>query len=158
GHVVLPGMTRTTTGLPDSSPASVAFQDESFTIAAINGNQVTLNHALTFNHTPPTTLNVPLVYQDRNVLFTSENTTVLSRRGHVMIMHDGGADVFNAEFLDLGRTSALSTVTDPALNPDGTVVAGSDANVRGRYALHFHRTGSTGAAATVNSVSVVDNG
>ncbi len=72
----------------------------------------------------------------RNVYFRSANVGDMSRRGHVMFMHNRDVDVRYAGFYSLGRTRKDIDVTSSATSalPAGT-------NPRGRYAVHFHRTG-----------------
>jgi hypothetical protein len=60
----------------------------------------------------------------RNVVFTSESS-VIGRRGHVMLMHTTDVNLKFARFTKLGRTNKG--------------VAISTTNLRGRYGLHFHR-------------------
>jgi len=76
----------------------------------------------------------------RNARFESANPDEISSRGHVMIMHSPRAEVVAAGFYGLGRTDKSRRV-------------GLD-NPRGRYALHFHRTGTGGSAMQVSDVAV----
>lgn len=69
---------------------------------------------------------VPTDDLTRTITFSSESTEV-GRRGHVMLMHHGDYLVKWAAFHDLGRTDKSTPI--------------SSANLRGRYALHFHRCG-----------------
>ncbi|HEV3143368.1 MAG TPA: right-handed parallel beta-helix repeat-containing protein, partial [Gemmataceae bacterium] len=80
----------------------------------------------------------------RNVCLESQNhnPAELSRHGHVMFMHSPRVKIYNAGFYDLGRTDKRIPVNDPKLDADRKLVAGSGANPRGRYPIHFHRTGS----------------
>src|SRR5262249_15440385 len=48
----------------------------------------------------------------------------------------------NAGFYDLGRTNKLEPIDDPLMRGKKGVQAGTGSNPRGRYAVHFHRTGS----------------
>jgi len=78
----------------------------------------------------------------RNVRFSSSDPTVDNQeRGHFMVMHNPNAKVYHAGFYDLGRSDKRFLVDDPAAlgNIDGRPANGT--NPRGRYALHFHRTG-----------------
>ncbi len=129
--------------------------DERFTIESIEFNagtntwDVALNRAVVFNHTPPVrdvgngqtapAFSVPVAYLDRNVIYISEST-VTSRRGHVMFMHKSDVSVANALFEQLGRTSAKTEVTDPQVNSNNLLEPATTGNDRGRYALHIHRT------------------
>ncbi|MCM1981756.1 G8 domain-containing protein [Lyngbya confervoides] len=131
------------------------FQDEVLIITAINGNQIRFinrdiitgdNTVLRFNHRrPPGFTNETNLYVanlSRNVSISSEQgkDTPLAHRGHVMFMHNPDVQVVNAGFYDLGRSNKNQIVDDVGTNRDGT--AGNGTNVRGRYALHFHRTGA----------------
>ena len=65
-----------------------------------------------------------------------------------MFMHNPNVDVENAGFYDFGRTDKSIPIDDtptdgekPQTNMNGTPATGT--NPRGRYALHFHRTGDS---------------
>jgi chitodextrinase len=77
----------------------------------------------------------------RNIQYKSANTGDHSRKGHVMFMHNPDVDVRYAGFYDLGRTRKDIPVTDSetASLPTGD-------NPRGKYPLHFHRTGHKNAS------------
>ncbi|MEO1495461.1 MAG: hypothetical protein AAFV19_25265, partial [Pseudomonadota bacterium] len=86
----------------------------------------------------------------------------VEERGHVMFMHNDDVEVLNAEFFELGRTDksiliekAVDTLRDQLAAGEiksnfvddvqeflATEGAASEHNVAGRYALHFHRTGT----------------
>ncbi len=144
------------TSLTSSAPAiffSGTDQDEDVRIVAIDGKSVTIDRPLAFAHV---TLDghAPVIENlTRNVVVTSENAADISRRGHVMFMHNPNIDIAYASFESLGRTNKLKVVTDP----DG---AGNGLeNVRGRYALHLHRTGTdlSGIPAVIKGVAIVDS-
>jgi hypothetical protein len=59
-----------------------------------------------------------------------------------MFMHSPRVAIHYAGFYDLGRTDKRIPVNDPRLDKDKKLIAGSGTNPRGRYAVHFHRTGS----------------
>src|SRR5262249_30317537 len=67
-----------------------------------------------------------------------------SRAGHVMFMHSPKVTLANVAFHDLGRTDKRKPVNDPKPAPDGGIAAGTGTNPRGRYVVHFHRTGVSG--------------
>ncbi|HET6249265.1 MAG TPA: G8 domain-containing protein [Tepidisphaeraceae bacterium] len=122
-------------------------EDEEVTIKAIadGGKTITLDHPLKYQHGDiygfPGA--VPVGNLTRNVIFKSENTADISRRGHVMFMHTQDVVIDSALFHELGRTSVEGDITNPQVK-DGKLVEGSDANTIGRYALHFHiRWGAT---------------
>lgn len=116
-------------------------QDEVRYISGINGNIITLNSPLIYAHNA-ITANIPepiiqrpvVINLGRNVIIKSESD-VLLRRGHVMFMHKPNVSVKYAGFNNLGRTDKSIPVTDP----DG--LGGGLQNPKGRYSLHFHRTG-----------------
>lgn len=117
-------------------------RDEVRTITAINGGQVTLDRALDHHHiSPRADLKVSVANVSRNVIIATENADALPahRRGHVMFMHSQAADIRFAEFFELGRTDKSRT------NMEATSLsaATADSNVRGRYPVHFHRTGTS---------------
>ena len=138
-----------------SNQDNTRFQDEVLTITEINGNRVRFtnndiltgdNSLLRFDHKRPSGLqdqvNLYVGNTTRNVVFETENAdqTPTQQRGHVMFMHNADVQVLNAGFYNLGRSDKSQIVDDPAQNVDGSV--GKGTNPRGRYALHFHRTGA----------------
>ena len=147
------------------------FRDEELTITAINGNRIRFtnnditsnnNSVLRFNHQQPKGfedegLKLYVANTTRNVIFETENgeTVPIGQRGHVMFMHNPDVEVNNAGFYNLGRSDKSKLVDDIGKNVDGS--KGSGTNPRGRYSLHFHRTGSddinsTPSMATGNAV------
>ena len=147
------------------------FYDEVLTIAAINGNKISFtnnnitsgdNTVLRFDHERPDgyqdSLNLYVANTTRNVSFATENgdSVPTEHRGHVMFMHNPNVKVQNAGFYNLGRTDKNRLIDDPGQNVDGT--SGSGTNPRGRYSLHFHRTGAddpNGTPAIANGNAVV---
>lgn len=127
-------------------------QDEELTIAAINGKTITLDRPLQHNHdTPNGDLKAYVANYSRNVVVETENFESLpaNQRGHVMFMHSDKVDVRYAEFHQLGRTDKSKLLDDfktdengnRILDANGDTIKGASTNVRGRYAVHFHRTG-----------------
>jgi len=131
------------------------FQDEVLTITEINGNRVRFtnnniatgdNSVLRFDHKRPEGLqdrvNLYIANTTRNVVFETEHADHIpnQQRGHVMFMHNADVQVLNAGFYNLGRSDKNLIVDDPGQNVDGSI--GTGTNPRGRYALHFHRTGA----------------
>ncbi len=119
-------------------------QDEIKTISAISGSTITFNSGLTnMRKVDFATWGVYpyLANTTRNIRYRSANTGDHSRKGHVMFMHNPDVDVRYAGFYDLGRTRKDIPVTDSetASLPTGD-------NPRGKYALHFHRTGHKNAS------------
>jgi Domain of unknown function (DUF4347)/G8 domain/PKD domain len=147
------------------------FQDEVLTITAINGGKISFtnndilssdNTALRFDHKRPeeykNRLNLYVANTTRNVSFETENgnDAPIDYRGHVMFMHNPNVIVQNAGFYNLGRTDKNKLIDDPEQNVDGT--KGNGTNPRGRYSLHFHRTGTddwNGTAAIAKGNAIV---
>jgi hypothetical protein len=148
--------------------ASNQNQDETPQIASISGSFVTLTAPLKFNHSAGSDY---VADTTRNATFSSENTTDITQRGHVMFMHNPNVVVDAAGFYGLGRTDKSKIIDDTALvpvldangkqvlNPDGTpkMQLHIGTNVRGRYAVHFHRTGTddTDGQGVINDSAVV---
>ncbi|MDP5307749.1 Ig-like domain-containing protein [Paracoccus spongiarum] len=118
-------------------------QDEEVYITAINGNRVTLNRPLTYDHdTPRDDLKAYVANMSRNVTFSSEGGEDIPnhQRGHVMFMHNDDVDVRNAGFVDLGRTDK-SIYAGPASEFGGVGNLSATDNVEARYPFHFHEAG-----------------
>ena len=131
-------------------------QDEVVRIVAIDGDKVTLDKALRFDHdTPRADLSAYVANTTRNITFESENgaTTDVHQRGHVMFMHNKDVDVRYAAFDHLGRTDKSQEAFDVSTLSD----VAADSNIKGRYAFHFHKTGTADqdqpAIAIGNSVT-----
>ncbi|MEM7432611.1 MAG: G8 domain-containing protein [Pseudomonadota bacterium] len=153
------------TGTAPNNPLS----DEIRYISQLNGQQVTLDMPLALDHSAPKPdLNVYVANATRNVEFVSENTT-LAHRGHIMLM-SLDVSIQNVRFTELGRTDKTRPLDDVEFNfhdesngddapATADVVELGGSNVRGRYAIHFHRAGTspTSTAALVKG-SVVFNG
>ena len=143
-------------------------QDEEVAIESINGKTVTLDRALSFDHkTPRSDLKAYVANQSRNVVFSSENAGTdsdKSKRGHIMFMHSNDVDVRYAEFKDLGRTNKLiptddfkktgGTYSEFVKDGNGNKIGGDRKNIEGRYALHVHKTGTSGSPATLVGNSI----
>ena len=147
------------------------FGDEELTITEIAGNRVRFtnddvksgdNSALRFDHTRPdipekAKIKLYVANTTRNVSIETQNADGLpiQQRGHVMFMHSPDVRVNNAGFYNLGRSDKSKLVDDPGKNIDGS--NGRGGNPRGRYGVHFHRTGADdvkgqAAIATGNAV------
>src|SRR5262249_15510550 len=87
----------------------------------------------------------------RNVSLESQNQNAseLNRHGHIMFMHSPRVKIHNAGFYDLGRTDKRIPVNDGKLDGEKKLIAGSGTNPRGRYPVHFHRTGSDGQSPAI---------
>lgn len=121
-------------------------QDEELTVLGVSGAEVTVR-PLEFDHTAPEPAAGLTAYVGnltRTVSLESENRKPdeLGRRGHVMFMHSPRVQIRYAGFYDLGRTDKRVAVNDPQLDGQKRLIAGSGTNPRGRYPVHFHRTGA----------------
>jgi hypothetical protein len=126
-------------------------QDEELEIVSIVDNVVTIDadsdtpgiQALEYSHLTPEgyDLSVYVANMNRNVVIMSENPAITQRRGHIMFMHNQQVEIENVGLYGLGRTDKRNPVNDAVLNDLGELVPGL--NQRARYALHFHRAGTT---------------
>jgi hypothetical protein len=119
-------------------------QDEELTILDIADAVVTVR-PLDFDHTIPADgLSAYVGNLSRNISIESQNRNPdeLARHGHVMFMHSPKVNIAYAAFYDLGRTDKRIAVNDPRLDDKKMLVRGSGTNPRGRYPVHFHRTGA----------------
>jgi hypothetical protein len=125
-------------------------QDEELTVLSISGAEVTVR-PLDFDQPAPEGLSAYVGNLSRNVRLESQNQdpAELGRHGHVMFMHSPRVRVCYAGFYDLGRTDKRIPVNDPRLDDKRALVAGSGTNPRGRYPVHFHRTGSDARTAAI---------
>ena len=115
-------------------------QDEVLQVGAVNGNRISVP-ALAFDHqVPEPDLKVYVANLTRNVVIESENKTVALQRGHVMFMHSRKVDIRYCAAVGTGRTDKSFAINEIELDSSGRLVPGTG-NMRGRYALHFHRTG-----------------
>ncbi|MDF3605840.1 G8 domain-containing protein [Paracoccus sp. DMF-8] len=131
-------------------------QDEEVTITAINGNRITIDQPLRFNHDAPRDdLSAYVANMTRNITFASEDgdDTAVHHRGHVMFTHNDDVDVRYAAFDDLGRTDKSRDAWDV----DALSSVSAESNIKGRYSFHFHKTGTADlddpAIAIGNTVS-----
>jgi len=127
-------------GTPQHAPITAQTQDEELVITAINGNVITLDHALKYDHEGARSdLKAYVANYSRNVVFQNENgdLTPVHERGHVMMMHSDNIVVKYAAFDELGRTDKSTRAFDVG---SLTSVA-PDSNVQGRYSFHIHRAG-----------------
>jgi hypothetical protein len=126
-------------------------QEEELEIVSIDGNVVIIDadsdepgiQPLEYNHLTPAgyDISVYVVNMNRNVVIMSEKPAITQRRGHVMFMHNQRVVVENVGFYGLGRTDKRNPANDAVLNDNDELVPGL--NQRGRYAVHFHRAGTT---------------
>ncbi len=126
--------------VPAGTKRDIPTEDEELIITAINGNVITFDRPLEFDHdTPRADLKAYVANYTRNVRFITENAEDLPvyQRGHVMFMHSDDIDVRYAEFTDLGRTDKSERAFDVA-KLDSVEF---DTNIKARYPLHIHRAG-----------------
>lgn len=119
----------------------VESQDEEVTITAIDGNQITFDRPLEYDHdTPREDLFAYIANTSRNITIRSEDGehTAVHHRGHVMFMHNDEVDVRYAAFDDLGRTDK----SVPAFDIGSLSTVEADSNIKSRYPFHFHKTGT----------------
>jgi hypothetical protein len=117
--------------------------DEELVILDVQGRDVAVA-PLARDHVPPVAgIPVHVANLTRNVIIESKNTAEVVQRGHIMFMHSDEIDVRYAALLGLGRTDKARNIDEPQIDDHSHFVAGTGANARGRYALHFHRTGTT---------------
>lgn len=76
----------------------------------------------------------------RNIVFRSRDTSTIANRGHLMFM-SSMVRMANVAVEGCGRSDGLRPITDPRFDAYGELIPGSDANVRARYAVHWHRVG-----------------
>lgn len=128
----------------DNDAAAMVYkgtEDEEVTVTAIDGNVITLDRPLTYDHdTPRDDLDAYVANYSRNVVIATENAddVPVHQRGHTMFMHSDNIDIRYAEFQELGRTDKSEASFNPALVEDMQ----SDTNIQSRYAFHLHKTGT----------------
>ena len=139
--------------------------DEKVTIASIEGSTIVLENPVVLDHVAPNpSFDVHVANLSRNIEISSENDAVL-HRGHIMFMHTNDVDMNFASVTNMGRTDKSKLLDDWVLISENEGSIGAEHvevedlggnNVRGRYALHFHRGGTDqeGEAGLVNGVVV----
>ena len=122
------------------------YRTEEVVIRAISGARVTID-PLRYDHKTPFGRDYSsyVANVSRNVILAGENENAdPSVRPHLMFVHNPEVHLANIGVYGLGRTDKLRNI-DPSTN------------VRGRYAVHFHRTGvdPDSVPATVRGSAVV---
>src|SRR5262249_9414246 len=80
--------------------------------------------------------------ETRTINFTSENTTDSTHFGHMMFMMNPDVAIEHISITHMGRTDKSKLIDDVNnFSQNNGLVGGTGTNVRGRYGLHFHRTG-----------------
>jgi len=111
-------------------------KDEVREIESINGNIITLDEPLTdgFHDRPFPGMPIVVANMQRNItLRTSDaNADTIHRRAHTMFM---SPDTYldGVAFLEMGRSDKSRPLTE--------IGASVDANMKGRYPVHFHQIG-----------------
>ncbi|HLK57972.1 MAG TPA: G8 domain-containing protein [Chthonomonadaceae bacterium] len=123
-------------------------EDEMRTIRSLStdGLKVVLSSPLTYAHRPPRSdLFVDVANLTRNVIVETDpaHAEDINRRGHVMFMHNPQVRLGYVRFENIGRTDK-GKITDDHIARGREVVVNPNPplNPRGRYAVHFHRTGA----------------
>ncbi len=130
-------------------------------ITAINGDRIVLNKNLSKDHKGYRNRNwFPYVANlSRTITVKSFEKEKITHRGHSMFMFNPDVIVKNAAFVNLGRTNKMNIIDDFKFNFSYTGngnqtdirITGLDysmaqpkniENQRGRYGMHFHRTGA----------------
>jgi G8 domain len=108
-------------------------------ITAINGNTVTLDAKLVYDHVKPEpAFSIYVSNLTRHIVIKSANAQTLTERGHIMFMKGSLADIRDAALVDLGRTNKAAPITTT--------------NVKGVYSIHFHQNGYDQEQHLTNSV------
>lgn len=137
-QIVLTGTHKKSFTWNGTAQVHVPSEDEELTITNIVGSVVNFTPALTYSHEAPRAdLRAYVANLTRNVLVDSLAATV-AHRGHTMFMHSNNVNVNYAQFTRLGRTDKSIEARDGSAF--ATIVF--DTNVKGRYAVHFHRCGT----------------
>lgn len=119
----------------------VPYQSEYLTIQSVSSRTVTFTKPTLYRHFPwRSDLQVHVANLTRNVVIRSRQPSVIASRGHLMFMSSMNDIRYTLEE-GLGRTDKSKEVTDPRKDASGELVAGSDANPRGRYVDHVHKAG-----------------
>lgn len=102
-------------------------------VAAVDGNRMTLDKPLKFDHIADGDYRADVANLSRNVVIESADPAVA--RGHTMYHRDSAGSISYAEFRHLGKE-----------------------NVLGRYSMHFHLVGDTMRGTSVIGASIWDSG
>lgn len=129
--------------------------DEVVEITGISGSIISIKDPLIRAHKAPSQaadLDVHLANLTRNIVITSENSSVTSLngefhkpRGHMMFMHNQDVDLRYVEANQIGRTDKSIILDDWDFEDlergpnTGSPVPNGGRNPRGRYSFHFHR-------------------
>ncbi len=118
-------------------------EDETRKIAATSGNTITLDKALSLDHSgPEPALTVHVANLTRSFKIKNENERApVHQRGHFMVMGQSSVIKYT-EFRWIGRTKkSIPTLPASAFSP-----LLPTSNVKGRYSLHIHKSGADSSA------------
>ena len=117
------------------------YQSEFVTVSGVSGNTVTFTPSLAYRHFRwRADLPFHVGNLTRNIVFRSRDTSTIANRGHLMFM-SSMVNMANVAVEGCGRSDGSRPITDPRLDAYGELIPGSDANVRARYSVHWHRVG-----------------
>ena len=108
-------------------------QTEELVIRAVNGDKITLDQPLQFNHICDGVYRGDVANLSRNVIVESADPD--GTRGHTMYHHGSAGSVSYAEFRHLGKQGVL-----------------------GRYSIHFHQVRDSMRGSSVVGASIWDSG
>jgi hypothetical protein len=108
-------------------------QTEERTIKSVNGDQLTLDRAVEFDHVAEDVYRAAIANLSRNVVVESADPH--TARGHTMYHRHSAGSISYAEFRHLGMPGVL-----------------------GRYSLHYHLCGDTMRGSSVIGASIWDSG
>lgn len=117
---------------------NVLYRSEERVIRAIFGRSVLVD-PLQYDHLTPEghDLHVHVANMERNIVLTGEGTNRVEQRPHTMFVHNPDIEIENIAVYGFGRTDKTERI-GTSVYRNGQEVA---FNSRGRYAVHFHRTG-----------------
>jgi G8 domain len=121
------------TGTKDPDEHINGFSTEERTIAKIDGERITFDQPLSFDHAGTGEFRGEIANLSRNVVI--ESADPVKSRGHTMYHRNSASSLSYAEFRHLGKQGVL-----------------------GRYSIHFHLAGNTMRGSSVVGVSVWDSG
>src|SRR6185503_16907115 len=131
--------------------------EEEFTLKAIDGQTVTLDHPIKNARKYPSDCQfadcrLHLANRTRGIVVRSAPGVAVPLQGHLMMMMSGGHSFTNVAVTNLGRTT-VKPVTDPLVGEDGSrnpqlmpLCGVTSENIRGRYPFHFHNPKNQGTA------------
>jgi hypothetical protein len=120
------------TGTKDPDERDAVRYTEEATITGIEGNRLTLDRALKYDHLGTGEYRGEVANLSRNVIVESADPTGV--RGHTMYHRHSAGSISYAEFRHLGKEGVL-----------------------GRYAIHFHLVGNTVRGSSVVGASIWDS-